>query len=350
MRTPSAAVKRILLVLAVVILAVYAIVQAINRPVSGDVQTYRAEFTDVFGLRENGDVRVRGVQVGKVVDISLQRSGVARVEFTVRSRDRLTDQDELAIRFQNLVGQRYLAILRPGEEARADSGEAVPAPGTATPLDPDVLIPADRTSGSFDITRLFNGLRPILQGADPAVFNTFADNMIKLLQGEDGVGVGDVLGDVEKLSAFASDKSQMIRVILTNLGVVADQLQGKSSIIENLMGNMEMLFNTLEGNLELLKGAFGEGARVFPPIVEVMKSTFDLSLGGHDHVRDRLMELIPDTDALAASISVVPSLMAAVNGSLDQLNGRPHCSHGQVPLPPMGEVLIGGKKVTLCKA
>ena len=42
MRNASSAAKRLLLVAAVVILALYAIVQAINRPVGGDVETYRA--------------------------------------------------------------------------------------------------------------------------------------------------------------------------------------------------------------------------------------------------------------------------------------------------------------------
>ena len=78
MRTPVQAVRRLLLVLAVVILAVYTIVQAINRPVAGELVSYQAEFTDVFGLRESGDVRVRGVQVGKISEITLQRDGTAQ--------------------------------------------------------------------------------------------------------------------------------------------------------------------------------------------------------------------------------------------------------------------------------
>lgn len=64
-------------------------------------------------------------------------------------------------------------------------------------LNADRVIPVSAISGSFDITSLFNGLRPLPPGADPAVFNTFAQNMIDLLQGEGGVGIGDVLGDVE---------------------------------------------------------------------------------------------------------------------------------------------------------
>ncbi|HEY9311262.1 MlaD family protein [Williamsia sp.] len=336
MRSAGAATKRLLLVLAVVILAVYTIVQAINRPVDGSVETYQAEFSDAFGLHNNADVRVRGVQVGKVLDVELLSSGVALVKFTVRKQDRLTDTDELAIRFQNLVGQRYLAVTK--------------VPSDAPAVVSGTTIPATKTTGSFDITTLFNGLRPILQGADPAVFNTFASNMLALIQGEGGVGVGDVLGDVERLTQFATDKSAMIRIIVNNLGVISAELQGKSAMIKTLMESLGTLFDTLEVNLELLKGAFGEGAKVFPPIVELMTKTFDLGLGGHDNVSGRLMELIPDTQQLTTALESIPTMLANINAMGGAFSFDAGCSRGEAPLPAMGDVLLGGGRLTLCKA
>lgn len=341
MRSVRSAVMRLLLVAAVVILALYAIVTAINRPVGGDTDTYRAEFTDVFGLHENADVRIRGVAVGKVNDIELQSDGLALVTFSVRTSNRLTGHDQLAIRFQNLVGQRYLAIT----ETEGGAGGSSDAP-----IDPAAVIPASKTVGSFDITKLFNGLRPILVGADPAVFNTFATNLLHLIQGEDGVGIGAVLGDIDRLTQFATDKRAMITVILTNLGVVSDQLQGKSSMITTLMSSMRMLFDTLENRLDLLKKAFGTGSEVFPPIVELMKSTFDLGLGGHDHISARLMELIPDTTRLTETLSMVPTMLATINATMGQSGIDANCSHGRMALPAMGTVLLGGGKVTLCRA
>ncbi|MGV9669159.1 MlaD family protein [Gordonia sp. NPDC003504] len=338
---------RLLLVAAVVILALYAIVAAINRPVGGDTDTYRAEFTDVFGLHLNADVRIRGVAVGKVNDIELQPDGLALVTFSVRTSNRLTGHDQLAIRFQNLVGQRYLAITDAATISSAGNSSA----GTSdAPIDPAAVIPASKTVGSFDITKLFNGLRPILVGADPAVFNTFATNLLHLIQGEDGVGIGAVLGDIDRLTQFATDKRAMITVILNNLGVVSDQLQGKSSMITTLMSSMRMLFDTLENRLDLLKKAFGTGSEVFPPIVELMKSTFDLGLGGHDHISARLMELIPDTTRLTEVLSVVPTMLAPINATMGQSGIDANCSHGRMALPAMGTVLLGGGKVTLCRA
>ena len=370
MRNASSAAKRLLLVAAVVILALYAIVQAINRPVGGDVETYRAEFSDVFGLHKNADVRVRGVQVGKVTDIDLQPTGVALVTFTVREENRLTNRDQLAIRFQNLVGQRYLAVTKAevaeksevteksevpeksddSEESGVAGAASSSAPTDVTPLDPDQVIPAAKTSGSFDITKLFNGLRPLLQGADPEVFNTFATNMLHLLQGEDGVGLGDVLAEVERLTRFATDKKALIATIVNNLGVVSAALQGKSEIIGVLMKGLGVLFDTLETKLDLLKSAFGNGAKVFPPIVDLLSNLFDLTLGGHDNVSARIMQLVPDTNQFAEVLGALPTFLATVNASMSHLGFDATCSRGEVSLPEMGQVLLGGGKVTLCKA
>ncbi|MGV9858728.1 MlaD family protein [Gordonia sp. NPDC003425] len=344
MRSASSAARRLLLILAVVILALYAIVQAINRPVGGDVETYHAQFSDVFGLHRNADVRVRGVQVGKVVDIELQPSGLAEVEFTVRTANRLTDKDGLAIRFQNLVGQRYLAITK--AEVEPTSGGVAPA----RPRDPHTVIPATETVGSFDITKLFNGLRPLLQGADPQVFNTFARNMLDLLQGEGTVGIGDVLGDIDRLTGFATDKRALIQTIVNNLGVISTELHGKSAMIKVMLDGLGQLFNVLETKLDLLKSAFANGAKVFPPTVELLSNTFDLTLGGHDNISARIMQLVPNTTKYAEILGALPTFLSTVNDAMGRLGFDDTCSHGEVALPPMGDVLLGGGRVTLCKA
>lgn len=337
MRSASSAVTRLLLVFAVVILAVYAIVQAINRPVGGTAVTYHAEFSDVFGLRTNADVRIRGVQVGKVTGIELQSTGRALVEFTLQESRTLTGRDRLSIRFQSLVGQRYLAVTK-DEVGQGDPGQ-VPHGST---------IPMSMTTGSFDITRLFNGLRPMLQGADPEVFNTFATNMLHLIQGDEGVGIGDVLGDIDRLTRYAADKREMISAIVTNLGVISEQLQGKSQIVETLLVNMGMLFDTLEVNLERLQSAFGGGAVVYPPTVRILESVFDLGLGGHDHLTARLMEAVPETAELTDVLSVVPTVTRTLNASINRIGFDGGCSQGNAELPDMGEVLLGGGRLTLC--
>jgi len=45
------------------------IADAITQPVEAKTRTYTAEFTDVSGLNDGADVRVRGVRMGKVQTI-----------------------------------------------------------------------------------------------------------------------------------------------------------------------------------------------------------------------------------------------------------------------------------------
>lgn len=338
MRSPGAAIRRLLIVLAVVIIAVYTIIQAIERPAGGDTQTYRAEFSDVFGLRVNADVRVRGVQVGKVTELDTQRSGTPVVTFTVQKNHALTGANRLAIKFQNLVGQRYLAVT----DGQGDSDEKV---------DPSRLIPTTMTTGSFDITNLFNGLRPLLQGADPNVFNTFATNLLHLLQGDDGVGLGTVLADVDRLTTFASDKKALISVIIDNLGTISQQLQGKSEIINSLLKNLRTLFDVLEKNIELIKSAFDVGAKNFPPVAEVLGHVFDLGLGGRDRVSQRLLELPVDTTQLTETLSILPAVLSTIDQTPQQVPGADdRCSKGRATLPGLGDVLLSGGRLTLCRS
>ena len=120
----------------------------INRPVAGDKETHSAEFSDVFGLRANSDSTAYAAsKSAKSRDIELQPTGTALVTFTVASDERLTEDDRLAIRFQNLVGQRYLGIVGAQKTCRARIGP----PGTngtrAPYVEPDTVIPVAKTSG-----------------------------------------------------------------------------------------------------------------------------------------------------------------------------------------------------------
>ena len=75
------------------------IVTALRTPVRGPVSTFSATFDDVSGLFAGNDVRMSGVQVGKVTAVRLDGSR-ANVEFTVTTQDRLFSDTTAAIRYQ----------------------------------------------------------------------------------------------------------------------------------------------------------------------------------------------------------------------------------------------------------
>ena len=137
----------------------------------GDANTYDAEFADVSGLRIGDDVKVAGVRVGRVESIEVD-GDAARVSFELTDEQPILDNTTIVMRYQNLLGQRYLALVQ-GE----DRGKE---------LDDGAKIPLDRTNPGFDLTELLNGFRPLFEVLQPDDVNQLATSMVKVLQGEGG--------------------------------------------------------------------------------------------------------------------------------------------------------------------
>ena len=219
-----AALWRLLLAAAVSAVLLVVIANEIRQPVEATTRTYNAEFTDVSGLNDGADVRVRGVRVGKVQAIELKRSGdgrsVAAVRLTLDRRFSIVPTSRLAVRYQALTGLRYVDVQN------AVEGDSVANRVTD--------VPTTMTQPSFDITVLFNGLQPVLATLSPDEINTFTDNAISFLQG-DGSGLGPMLDSIHKLTAFVSDRQQVVATLVRNLSTVADGVNGRSQYLTQIL-------------------------------------------------------------------------------------------------------------------
>ncbi len=75
---------------------------------------------------ENGDfVRIAGVEVGKVKKVAIQPDTTALVEFTADDSVVLTEGSRAVIRYDDLIGGRYLAL-----EEGAGSTDDAASPAT----------------------------------------------------------------------------------------------------------------------------------------------------------------------------------------------------------------------------
>jgi len=117
----------------------------------------------------------------------------------------------VAVKYQALTGLRYVDVV--------DASDGVPAPS------PVKHIPTSMTQPSFDITKLFNGLQPVLSTLSPDDLNTFTANVDTFLSG-DGSGLGPVLESVHTLTQFLADRQQIVATLLQNLKAVADTMKG----------------------------------------------------------------------------------------------------------------------------
>jgi phospholipid/cholesterol/gamma-HCH transport system substrate-binding protein len=194
--------------------------------------SYRAEFTDVSGLENGNFVRIAGVEVGKVKDIAIQPNHVALVEFTADTSVQLTDATKAIIRYDNLIGGRFLAL----EEGDGD--------GTAKRLNPGQTIPVDRTQPALDLDALIGGFRPLFRALDPDQVNALSGQLIQALQGQGG-SIGSFLDQTAALTSTLSDRDQLIGDVITNLDKVLDSFGSQREKFSTAVDSLSQLVDGL---------------------------------------------------------------------------------------------------------
>lgn len=205
------------------------LVNTMRNGVGGDTEEYHARFVDVAGLRVGDDVRVAGVRVGRVAGIEIARRG-ATVSFELAEEQPLLDSTRIVMRYQNLLGQRYLALVQgPDRGARLRTGATVPV---------------DRTSPGFDLTELLNGFRPLFEALRPDDVNALASSVVKVLQGEGGT-VESLLAQTGRLTAFLADRDEVVGQVLDNLTPVLTDLAGRGSELQATVEELEALMTGL---------------------------------------------------------------------------------------------------------
>jgi phospholipid/cholesterol/gamma-HCH transport system substrate-binding protein len=195
----------------------------------GDARRYDAVFADVSGLRVGDDVKVAGVRVGRVESIEVD-DDAARVRFELTEKQPILDTTSIVMRYQNLLGQRYLALVQ-GQ----NRGEQ---------LEDGATIPLDRTNPGFDLTELLNGFRPLFEVLQPEDVNQLATSLVKVLQGEGGT-VETLLQQTARLTNFIADRDEVIGDVLTNLTPVLDNLAGQGTELKGTVKELRALMTGL---------------------------------------------------------------------------------------------------------
>jgi phospholipid/cholesterol/gamma-HCH transport system substrate-binding protein len=254
--------------------------------------TYRAVFTNVTGL-ENGDfVRIAGVEVGKVEKISIQDDTTALVEFTADQSVVLTEGNRAVIRYDDLIGGRYLAL----QEG---------AGGTAK-LNPGDTIPLARTSPALDLDALIGGFRPLFSALDPDQVNALSEQLIAAFQGQGGT-IGSFLNQTAALTNTLADRDQLVGEVIVNLNSVLGSLGGQSDQFSKAIDSLDELVKGLEArkqdisnSVAYVNSAAGSIADLLaqarPPFAKTITETdraAGIVVADHDYF-DNLLNTLPD--------------------------------------------------------
>jgi phospholipid/cholesterol/gamma-HCH transport system substrate-binding protein len=203
--------------------------------------TYNAEFTNISGLKQGDFVRIAGVEVGKVNRISVRPDTIVVVEFTADDTVVLTEGTRALIRYDNVVGDRYLQL----EEGA----------GGVKRLSRGQTIGLDRTQPALDLDALIGGFRPLFRALDPIQVNALTSQLIQAFQGQ-RAAISSFLAQTAALTNTLANRDQLIGQVIVNLnialGTVGDQSQqfdkavtSLADLVDRLAGRKTDISNSL---------------------------------------------------------------------------------------------------------
>ncbi|AEF37794.1 MCE-family protein Mce1B [Mycolicibacter sinensis] len=332
---PASALWRFALVSVLSVVLLIIIANAIRQPVQVPTSTYHAAFTDVSGLADGADVRVRGVRVGKVNSIDLQRnddgSNVAALTFTLDNRFTIVPDTRLAVKYQALTGLRYVDVQNPAE-------------GDLHGATKVTHVPTEMTQPSFDITVLFNGLQPVLATLSPEEINTFTDNTVAFLQGDDG-GLEPMLESIHKLTRFVANRQDVVATLMHNLNTLADGVKGRSEYLTQMLDEIELPINQAVSMADEFRKSQIAGQDFTDTVIRLLAAAG--LRPGMDPSRALDQAFTNTYDAIEA-FKRTPVIWENIPPPPED-GGPVPCSKGRPQLPEAVDVLLNGQRIVLCK-
>lgn len=241
-----------------------------------DGKTYGAEFSNISGLETGQFVRVAGVEVGKVTDIRIQPDNKVLVHFTADNTVVLTQGSRAVIRYDDLIGGRYLAL----EEGAGSTAE----------LKPGGTIPLANTSPALNLDALIGGFRPLFRALNPDQVNALSGQLIKALQGQ-GATIGSFLNQTAALTNTLADRDQLIGQVIVNLNTVVGSLGDQSKNVDTAVTSLSDLVDTLASHKSDISNSVAYTNAASNSIADLLA-----------HARTPLKKVIAETDRSAGLV------------------------------------------------
>jgi phospholipid/cholesterol/gamma-HCH transport system substrate-binding protein len=249
-------------------------VKLANSRLFADTYELQAEFDDATGILLNDAVKLAGVDVGRVQGAEIE-DGKAIITFNLDKDVELPKDSTVAIRWRNVLGQRFLYVY-PGDDTEVwEEGDR---------------IPVAQTEDVNDIGRFLNRVGPVLKAIDPDDANAFLDAMNTALEGNEQ-DVRQLLDDGAKLAETLSNEDIEIKGLIRSsskiMGAFASQEEALGGIFDNLDGIGSMLRRRIT-DVNTLVTDFAAVQRQLNQLVTENRSNIDASIASLDSVANTL--------------------------------------------------------------
>ncbi|WP_405181839.1 MCE family protein [Nocardia sp. NBC_01377] len=258
---------------------------------SGDTAEYSAIFTDSSGLRTGDTVRVAGVEVGRVHEVSLRDDHRVRVEFDADRTVALTGGTKVSVRYLNLVGDRYLELIE--------------GPGSTEILAAGTEIPVERTASALDLDLLLGGLKPVIRGLNAHDVNGLTWSLLEILQGKQGT-LNSLLSKTSSFTATLASNSDVVERLIDHLNTVMTTLAEDGAQFSGSIDRLEQLVTQLAHERDPIAAAIGSLAQGTATIADLLTQARPPLAGTVDELSRLAPLLDQDKDLLDRALQRAP--------------------------------------------
>jgi phospholipid/cholesterol/gamma-HCH transport system substrate-binding protein len=258
---------------------------------TGAVTGYSALFNDASRLKAGDSVRVAGVRVGTVNGVALQPDKKVVVKFDADRSVVLTDGTKAAVRYLNLVGDRYLELVDgPGSTRRLPAGGQINVSHTAPALDLDLLL---------------GGLKPLIHGLNPRDVNALSSALLEVFQGEGGT-LQSLFNKSTSFTNTLADNDQTIEHLIDNLNTVAATLNKDGGEFSGAIDRLERLVTGLANDRDTFGPAIDALSNGTVTLADLLGKARPPLSGTVEQLRRLAPNLDNDKDRLDAALQKAP--------------------------------------------
>jgi phospholipid/cholesterol/gamma-HCH transport system substrate-binding protein len=222
---------------------------------SGKTSDYSAVFSDASSLKSGDSVRVAGVRVGTVSNVMLRDDNTVLVSFNADDDVVLTTGSRAAVRYLNLVGDRYLELLD--------------GAGSTKILPHGAQIPKERTEPALDLDLLLGGLKPVIRGLNPQDVNALTQALLQIFQGQ-GDTLQSLLSSTSSFSNTLADNNTELEGLVDNLETVLATLNNEGTRFSGALDKFERLTTELAADRDTIGTAIESLSKGTASIAELL--------------------------------------------------------------------------------
>lgn len=268
---------------------------AAKLPLIGGGTEYSALFTESANLKSDDDVRIAGIKVGTVSDVSIDtKLNLVKVTFTVKNGF-VGDQSTVDIKLKTLLGAKYLNINSVGSKAQDASK-------TICGLQPDGT--CSRTTTPLDIypafTKLSNTIDDINTTDLANAFRTLASDFTGTPQ-----EVRPVVTGLSRLSTTIASRDEALQSLLRRANQVTGTLADRDQELTRLLSDGNLLLQELNARRDAihslllntatlsaqLRGLVNDNRKTIGPLLDSLDKILTLLHNNEDSL-DRGLSLL----------------------------------------------------------